>query len=288
MGYNTFHRLSIVSGDDTGKTQEEWESEIEEFTEGRAYFGDEWKWYEINQDMVDFSQKYPEACFCIKGEGEEAGDLWKAYFKAGKVFIAKAEIVYPEFNESLLIDPEGVEVAKDKEIILIQLTEKSAAALKKELIKKQNNCCAATGQPLRKPVLDHEHRKGFLLSRSGQIRGVLESDVNQLLGKIEFGARRFGIPLDQVPDILRGLADYLERPLLPYLHPSEKPKDPIVMARSYTKLGNLIVQGGGGSKSALPKWWGYKTNKKGKPAQKMTKQLQQLYDKYELEPEFYK
>ncbi|NIU13859.1 MAG: hypothetical protein GWN76_07560, partial [candidate division Zixibacteria bacterium] len=82
----------------------------------------------------------------------------------------------------------------------------------------------------------HEHRKGFLLSRSGQVRGVLESDVNQLLGKIETGALRFGIDLDELPDILRGLADFLERPLLPFVHPTEKPKDPVVMARSYAKL----------------------------------------------------
>ena len=169
-----------------------------------------------------------------------------------------------------------------------QLTVKSAKVLKETLIKEQGNCCAATGKPLEKPVLDHEHSKGFLLSRSGLIRGVLEDNVNQLLGKIEFGARRFGIPLDQIPDILRGLADYLERPQLPFRHPSEKPKEPIVMARSYAELGNRIIRGDGGSENALPKWWGYKTTKKGKPAQKMTKQLRQLYDKHGLEPEFYR
>ena len=166
----------------------------------------------------------------------------------------------------------------------VQLTAKSAILLKEGLIREQNGRCAVTGRELKKPRLDHEHRKGFDLSRSGLVRGVIEDDINQLLGKIEFGARNFNIEYSKLPDILRCLAVYLEKPLLQFIHPSEKPKEPVVMARSYTKLGNAILASGG----KLPKWWGYRMNKNGKPAQKLTKQLSALYIRHGLKPEFYK
>lgn len=169
--------------------------------------------------------------------------------------------------------------------VITQLrNQKEAGALRKKLIAEQDNKCAATGFDLKKPVLDHEHRKGFLLSRSGQVRGVIEFDINQLLGKIEFAAKRFNIPLDDLPFVLRKLADYLERPLLPYVHPSEKPREPIIQASNYTKLGNMILDSG----DKLPEWWGYRTNNKGKPAQKLSKRLKKLYGRHGIEPAFYK
>ena len=60
------------------------------------------KWYEFDKDMKEFSKKYPTILFTLKGEGEESGDLWIRYFKNGKVQVANARIVYPEFDEILL------------------------------------------------------------------------------------------------------------------------------------------------------------------------------------------
>ncbi len=58
------------------------------------------KWYDWKDDMLKLTKVYPDVLFVLTGEGEEAGDLWKAYFKNGKVQHAKATIVYDEFDES--------------------------------------------------------------------------------------------------------------------------------------------------------------------------------------------
>jgi hypothetical protein len=38
----------------------------------------------------------------VEGEGEESGDIWKAYYKNGKSFRANAQVTFEEFNESKL------------------------------------------------------------------------------------------------------------------------------------------------------------------------------------------
>ena len=43
---------------------------------------------------------HPKVVFELSGEGEEAGDLWKAYFKDGKMQMCKAKIEYDNFDES--------------------------------------------------------------------------------------------------------------------------------------------------------------------------------------------
>lgn len=60
------------------------------------------KWYDHEQHMVELSKKFPEILFTLTGVGEEGGDLWKKYFKGGKMQVALAKIVYDEFDESKL------------------------------------------------------------------------------------------------------------------------------------------------------------------------------------------
>lgn len=60
------------------------------------------KWYEHEENLREFSKGYPEAIFKLKGEGEEAGDLWIKYFKNGKMQLAEAKITFEEYNESKL------------------------------------------------------------------------------------------------------------------------------------------------------------------------------------------
>ena len=63
-----------------------------------------------------------------------------------------------------------------------------------------------------KAVVDHDHT-------TGRIRGVISSEGNVLLGKIEncFKSRCSKCPIT-LPEVLRSIADYLEKPQGPY-HP---------------------------------------------------------------------
>ena len=60
------------------------------------------KWYDHEADIKLLSKNFPDTLFTLSGEGEEAGDIWKKYFKNGKVQIAKAEITIPKFDAKQL------------------------------------------------------------------------------------------------------------------------------------------------------------------------------------------
>jgi hypothetical protein len=66
------------------------------FTEERC------KWYDYAVDMGLFSLKYPNILFTLSGEGEESGDIWKAYFLNGKMQLAKAEVQIAPFDPEKL------------------------------------------------------------------------------------------------------------------------------------------------------------------------------------------
>lgn len=56
------------------------------------------KWYDSETDVANFSKKFPTALFTLKGEGEDAGDLWTVYAKKGKSQKCKAIITYPPMD----------------------------------------------------------------------------------------------------------------------------------------------------------------------------------------------
>lgn len=61
---------------------------------------DEVKWYEYAEDMCKLSAALPSVIFQLEGEGEENGDLWKAWYKGGRQIIHHAEIVIKPLDES--------------------------------------------------------------------------------------------------------------------------------------------------------------------------------------------
>jgi hypothetical protein len=116
MGYYTRYSLSIgidendlILGLDIPKTSEDLIAELRESLDDAAYALDEngnvdgdCKWYDHEDDLKSFSKKYPNALFTLSGEGEESGDIWKKYFKDGKVQRANAVITFEKFDPKKL------------------------------------------------------------------------------------------------------------------------------------------------------------------------------------------
>ena len=114
MGYRTYHSLFIYKEKEDGTLTDYLENETHEHElliskkycdndyDEPILFQDEWKWYECEENMKEYSSLYPDLVFCIHGEGEETGDLWDAYFKNGKMQFCDVEITYPPYNKQLL------------------------------------------------------------------------------------------------------------------------------------------------------------------------------------------
>lgn len=97
MGYYTMHELTV--SDD--RIDDHIEG-IEKISGYGGLFEETVKWYGHEKDMRSYSKENPSVLFELKGEGEESGDLWKAYFKDGKMQQCKAKITYDEFDEAKL------------------------------------------------------------------------------------------------------------------------------------------------------------------------------------------
>lgn len=103
MGYYTRHELTVIEGNDY-KT--DYEQEIADSTNDygkEALWGGEVKWYDCDSDMIHYSEKHPNTLFMIEGVGEESADIWKAYYKNGKIFKTKAELKFEDYSEDKLI-----------------------------------------------------------------------------------------------------------------------------------------------------------------------------------------
>lgn len=147
-------------------------------------------------------------------------------------------------------------------------------ALRETLCQKQQGICPVCQRMLNAPCLDHHHKRR--IKGSGQIRGVLCRSCNVMLGKIENNCVRYSISQEELPEILRNMAKYLEQPHLPYIHPSEAPKPKLLKKSSYNRLKKIIKEAPG--KKKCPEY-----PKSGK----LTKPLKALYKEFNLKPEFY-
>ena len=103
MGYYTSYSLKVIEGsEDLIKELRNICDEAGYALEEDGSTSDSTKWYSSEKDMRDFSLLHPEAVFELKGGGEESGDLWVAYFKAGKMQMCKAKIYFDEYDPTKL------------------------------------------------------------------------------------------------------------------------------------------------------------------------------------------
>ena len=151
------------------------------------------------------------------------------------------------------------------------LTQKQAVELRCSLLQKQNGICPICDRDVNSPCLDHSHTKR--VKGSGLIRGVLCRSCNVLIAKMENNCVRYGIQQSILPSVLRRMATYLEQDHLPFLHPSEVPKRKKIMKSSFNAL--LKAMADEKKKPEFPKS-GF-----------LTKQLEALFTKFNIEPKFY-
>lgn len=105
MGYRTRYDLGVYQGD---KTIIDVLAIAQDFN-GLDYAIDydgkstkEVKWYNHENDLKKLSKDFPDLVFVLRGEGEDSADVWKKYFKNGRMQVCVAELVIPPFDESKL------------------------------------------------------------------------------------------------------------------------------------------------------------------------------------------
>lgn len=63
---------------------------------------DSMTFYSHEEPMLALSKRHPDVICVLSGEGEEAGDIWKKYFKNGKMQECRARIEFDEYDEEKL------------------------------------------------------------------------------------------------------------------------------------------------------------------------------------------
>lgn len=126
---------------------------------------------------------------------------------------------------------------------LKMINHRQLGELRKVQYKKQGGVCAISGLPydLKDTVVDHKHKlKSEPLGGPdglGLVRGVIGKNINTFEGKCYRLWIRFGLREDiSLPDLLRRMADYIEKPPMngeKIVHPKERPKRPRLKIPDY-------------------------------------------------------
>lgn len=110
MGYYTRYELDIIENNSEVSDVVIIQG-LRDFSEGANYSIDEYgecyndtKWYDYEKDLKYYSSQYPNVLFCLNGEGEESGDIWKHYFKNGSSKYCPAKITFGSVEAEQKID----------------------------------------------------------------------------------------------------------------------------------------------------------------------------------------
>lgn len=168
---------------------------------------------------------------------------------------------------------------------LVQLKAGDIKKLKEELHREQGELCPILKHwfPPEVIVVDHIHKAKRAdepgINDAGLVRGCIHTSVNIILGKVENSWKRTGLHKQDyitLPQVLRNMADYLERDALPLIHPTEKIPTKRLMKSSFNKLIKEM------------KAQGYDKKFPTYPSRHiLTKALEKTYKKFDIVPEFY-
>lgn len=104
MGYYSNFKLSVVLGD-RARAKEYLEYFRNIYDAPLDISGESWesiKWYGHEDQLKDFSSKNPDILLLLEVIGENQGDIWRKYFKGGKMQLCKVKISFDEFDENKL------------------------------------------------------------------------------------------------------------------------------------------------------------------------------------------
>lgn len=90
MGYYTQYDISNNSP--------EIKEAINEISGYKCVDSHEIKWYNCLNDIKAVSLMFPGQEVHVSGEGEESGDIWKAFAKDGLVYRAEADLEYGPYK----------------------------------------------------------------------------------------------------------------------------------------------------------------------------------------------
>jgi hypothetical protein len=101
MGYYTEYRFEVLNnaGYEDGELIDALRESSEDAFDALDNDGNthqDTKWYEWKEDLVKFSEHYPEAVFCLHGVGENSDDIWRAFIQNGTVEMQTADIVFED------------------------------------------------------------------------------------------------------------------------------------------------------------------------------------------------
>jgi hypothetical protein len=112
VGYDTAYKLEVTLTEAPGEDLEAIRAaRLDEEDHGKGLgccrtVGDLLKhawdetWYEHEDQLREVSLKFPNTLFTLRGHGEEIGDAWVKYFRAGKMQEARA--TFAEFDPEAL------------------------------------------------------------------------------------------------------------------------------------------------------------------------------------------
>lgn len=62
------------------------------------------KWYDYDDDMKSLSKRWPNVLFILDGDGEEQGDVWRAWYRNGKGIKVEPTFLEPDLDKLLPLD----------------------------------------------------------------------------------------------------------------------------------------------------------------------------------------
>jgi hypothetical protein len=104
MGYYTNYELSVKKGNADLVSKFVSQSEYGCYAlHSDGSCNQDCKWYGHERELKEFSVRYPETLFELRGEGEDSGDIWVKYIQNGKCQVSKARLVFDDFDETKMV-----------------------------------------------------------------------------------------------------------------------------------------------------------------------------------------